>query len=118
VRSLTFLCSLIVTLSAPAYAQSGSAAFQTGNDLLRTCESTSLVDASFCLGFIHGVDVVMSDVGEMLQTPVKTCRPDGVTLGQQRDIVLKSLKDRPQQRHWEAWTLIHNAMMDAFPCPR
>ncbi len=41
---------------------------------------------------------------------------DGVTNGQVRDVVVKYLKDHPEERHFLASILAVKALSKAFPC--
>lgn len=44
------------------------------------------------------------------------CLTDGVTLGQTRQIVIKSLREKPQDLHRPFALLAHRALEAAFPC--
>ena len=46
------------------------------------------------------------------------CIPDGVTYDQLMKITVKYLEQDPKNLHWSAHALVHNALMDAYHCPK
>ena len=47
-----------------------------------------------------------------------TCVPEArVALGQLTDVVIKYLRDHPEERHLHGAVLVITAVSDAFPCP-
>lgn len=62
----------------------------------------------------------MSDIesmeGAAFPDRQRFCTPDNVTNGQMEDIVVKYLKDHPDERHMLAAILVVKAMTKAFPC--
>lgn len=44
------------------------------------------------------------------------CTPDGVTIGQSRDIVCKHLREHPETRQNTKASLVRDALEAAFPC--
>lgn len=95
----------------PALAQTRSAEF-TGNDLLRACENHDLK----CLDFIRGVNSGFAAGLGIAGERDRICFPEGVTLGQAKDVVVAFLRDNPSSRHEEAGALTVIALMRAFPC--
>lgn len=90
---------------------------QTGNDLLAECsEELHSSRLSSCLGYLQGLDHSHNTFlwWKQLKEP-QYCIPDGVTVGQLRDIVLKYLKERPEELHLEPSGLALNAWITAFP---
>ena len=106
----------------------------TGNQLLTICgddTDLSIPGAAYCMGFIEGTIggiewgtsfPLFADGGDDKTVYAKRdailgfCLPDGATVAQYRDISVKFLRDRPEQRHKSAIGLIHMAMREAFPC--
>jgi hypothetical protein len=74
--------------------------------------------SAFCMGYIQGVTHTENGISLSITPMTKLCIPDDVTLSQLKDVLIAYLKDRPEERHWAAWSLVHNAINDAFPCPR
>jgi Rap1a immunity proteins len=93
--------------------------FQSGNDLLRKCESadpaTHYSDDAFCLAYIEGV---MDTIGEGLEIRGLPACPAPYTAeaGQLKDIVVQYLKAQPQIRHIPAADSVALAIFKAFPC--
>jgi hypothetical protein len=98
-----------------------------GNKLLESCEAAiatqQLADASqmfgagFCLGLMQGIGR-MNDFYEAasLNGTALFCRPPGANNGQSARIVLKYLRDHPEELHKEDFVLTVAALRDAFPC--
>jgi Rap1a immunity proteins len=80
-----------------------------GNELLRMCNDPNPTNSGFCLGYTNGVS-------DTLETFNVACLSLGVTTGQVRDIVIKYLRDHPDQRHHNADFLATRALLVAFPC--
>jgi hypothetical protein len=89
-----------------AIATPASASFMNGNDLMKVCSSDDRLDKGQCLGYIKGVVDV---------APRKdTCVPAEATVGQIRDIFLKSMKENPEDRDLLASALLAVALHEAF----
>jgi hypothetical protein len=89
----------------------------TGNELKSYCTGRSGFDSGRCHGYISGVvewQLIIAAAQRM--APIKYCLPEGVTYGQIVDIVKKFMADNPDKTHWEASVIIHNAVLNAFPC--
>jgi hypothetical protein len=108
----TVFCSPPLPAKAPFWV--------TGNSLLEHCDGSTKPD---CLAYIIGVADGLQAVE---QFPAITfdkrakliCPPTGVTLGQMHDVVLTSLRLRPNGRHFPANLLAAAALTDAFRCPQ
>ena len=84
----------------------------TGSELLKACKEYT---DSYCLGYVSGVfDTVISDSdrGKFF------CVPDGVTYDQLSKVTVKYLEQNPKNLHWTAFALVHNAILDAYRCPK
>jgi hypothetical protein len=108
-----FSVALLLLLSASAHPQRVSTT--TGNDLLESCESRDFKQA-FCLGYITGVTDFDGMDGAAFPERRRSCIPENVSNGQVRDVVVKYLKDHPEERHLLAAVLIVEAASKAFPC--
>lgn len=82
----------------------------TGNDLLGWCngQQGKFFDG-MCSGYIRGVF-------EMEIARDAICNFEGVTGEQSQDIVVQYLQTHPEVRHKLALILIHQAVVQAFPC--
>ena len=111
----------------------GYAEVHDGNDLLRKCNNVTrifedgikesettgnmLADASFCSGMMQGMTntIIFFDTFQVNQSIV--CLPeDGISNGQAAKVVIKYLKEHPEQLHVVDSGLAFLALMDAFPC--
>src|SRR6266576_416039 len=79
----------------------------SGNDLLRLCQSTDPFDRGVCGGYITAVS-------QMTQIANHGCFPHGMTLEQGKDVVVRYLKDHPESRHRVPATLAARALSEAF----
>ena len=66
----------------------------------------------------RGCDFFMSGLvtGLMPLLNAAGCVPDGVTIGQVKDILKKYLKSNPSERHLHISVLFDGAMNEAFGC--
>jgi hypothetical protein len=96
-----------MVLSRPTDAR-----FFDGNMLLSMCEDTNDVAAQ---GACNGYVAATSDAFTLADTKTTICLPD-VTLKQEKDVVVKFLRDHPEHRHEGASKLIYLALESAFPC--
>jgi len=121
---------LSYTISVPAL---GHINVHGGNDLLRKCnnvikiyedgveesEITKIMfaEASFCNGMMQGITntIIFLDAFQVNQSLV--CLPEnGISNGQAAKVVIKYLKEHPEQLHVADSGLAFLALMDAFPC--
>ena len=122
--------SLSFTVFLPAI---GYAGVHDGNDLLQKCnnvikiyedgiaegEITKIMsaDASFCNGMMQGMTntIIFFDAFQVTQSIV--CLPkNGISNGQAAKVVIKYLKEHPDQLHVADSGLAFLALMEAFPC--
>jgi hypothetical protein len=103
---------------------SGSASATTGNDLLKHCGASNEGDVktamyiAACTSYLSGVWNTLKMFEEDNVVGFAKCIPDGVTVDQVRDVVIKRLKDNPKDRHWYAAAHVMYAMAEAWPCPK
>ena len=119
---------LIAFIPVPGYA-----GVHDGNDLLQKCNTVikifedgieeseittiMLSDASFCNGMMQGITntIIFFDTFQVNQSIV--CLPEnGISNGRAAKVVIKYLKEHPEQLHVADSGLAFLAMMDAFPC--
>ena len=91
---------------------------QTGNDVLAACTDTSALQQGLCLGFILGAMqrdnlVEWSKTGGNYLCDASE-RMKGASYGQLRDVVVKSLQDRPETRHHQAASTVLRSLQLAF----
>jgi hypothetical protein len=98
---------LFVLMFVPAVV---NAEFLSGNSLLQKLESTEITDRLVGLGYVMGV----SDT----QQGKYHCSGAQVTAGQTRDVVIKYMKNNPQNRDLTADVVVTISLGLAFPCPK
>lgn len=86
------------------------AEYISGNDLLSRLNSESYSDRGFALGYVAGVADALD--GFIL------CIPEGVTIGQLKDITTTHLRASAQTRHKSAAGLIMDALVAVWPCKK
>ncbi len=102
----------------------------TGNNLLYDCEmlmtpikditltprddltSEQYLAAGRCSGYVQA----MLDENEGTKEHPVVCIPDKITIEQTVRIIIKFLKDHPQQMNLSADVLVNAAFVHAFPC--
>lgn len=88
----------------------------SGNYLLPRCQSKDATDTMICMSYLRGARDGMEFQQLMTQSQAFFCVPDGVTLGQTKDIFVKYLLDNPTDRHLPGSTLFALVMVKTFPC--
>jgi len=111
----------------------GHAEVHDGNDLLQKCNNVikiyeegmeeseitkiMLADASFCNGMMQGITNTIIFFGAFQVNQSIVCLPkNGISNGQAAKVVIKYLKEHPEQLHVADSGLAFLALMDAFPC--
>jgi Rap1a immunity proteins len=127
---------LILVLSACGVASAQTTkeyAYESGNAFLRVCSSvekeqrtpTINQDDTGCIlyiaGFVQGVEI--GNTATMLQlkptpVPLPFCRPEGVETGQLVKIVLKYIRENPEDAHHDTMMIALWAFQKAFPCSK
>jgi len=126
----------IVPLDAQTPAKDISA---SGNRYLEVCSSTEkpqtqlnemdFLNLGLCHGFMLGFNDGVGTAISILQLndsslsylknsmeDIKICYPEGVENGQLIRLVLKYIRDHPEQAHEPAAVLVVKAELNAFPC--
>ena len=84
-------------------------ALMTGNDLWEPCQQAT-GNGSLCLAYVAGI-------AEALELEGKICLSHrNVTYDQVTDIVVKYLRDHPEERHYDAARLFGSVLKNTFPC--
>jgi hypothetical protein len=71
---------------------------------------------SSALTYVTGVSDSIQGFQESLNTCFVTL-PPGVTARQTADVARLWLEKHPERRHYSAFSLVYNALVDAWPCP-
>lgn len=98
-----------------------------GTQLLQDCQDAEQFDErkpvrnpfgiGRCFGFLEGVSGTMESVNSLLPSSLRTCFPEPrLATIQAVRIVLKFLRENPEQHHEAAAYLIALAYRRAFPC--
>jgi len=119
---IPMLVALTVVGTAPSsWAEDGGIDLLSGNKWHTECSSTAPGDALYCLGFILGVREGLNilegsyfKIDDEYREIPPFCIPNGVSLGQHRDIFKKFLEDHPEKRHERASILFITATREAF----
>lgn len=127
------LTLVVLALCASSFAQRAEG---NGNELLERCNAAiNFIDAPTtvthqqaemgmtCLGFLRGImDVVglwqtADDMYRNRVSPARPCLPERIATIQGVRVVVKYLKDHPEQLHQPDTLLVMTALNKAFPCP-
>ena len=111
------VCSVaLLTVATPAKAEVFEST-QTGNGLLGLCRSSdNSREMLACYSYLKGtLDGWLTSENTFRNGP-SFCIPEGVTLIQLRDILVRWLDENPERRHEEGSALIVNAIVRSFPC--
>lgn len=99
------------------FAQPSAAGWMSGNELLQSCEETNEAikyqQLARCMGYIMGVADTMSADNSVNGFRAKFTV--GITVQQITDVVLKFLREHPEDRHYSANGLVAQALSEAFP---
>ena len=111
---------LIGVLSALVYAVPSYGQFLDGNRLFELCdEEAPDYKQDVCLGYVMGViDVLVSHSDVEIEQRIGLCAPKNVSAAQLRAIVVRYLKQHPDERHYAALNTVGAAVRDAFPCAK
>ena len=110
--AIGLVASLI--FSQEAWAQSGDQ--KSGTHWLRKCTSPEANGQIECAIYVRALVEYDELRGNALEQKRFICPEKGVTIGQSRQVVLKYLRDKPQDLHLPFVLLAHLALAAAFPC--
>jgi hypothetical protein len=106
IKKLVMITALAMLLGSPT----SYAVLKSGNDLVADCQLKIPVAEGYCYGYVHGAHDALGMITEF-------CSPDDVVGKQLVDIVMKYLKENPENLHYNAASLVTSALIRAFPCP-
>jgi hypothetical protein len=116
----------VIFLGSSANAQ---VAFDTGNDLLRYCQSADAAlagrDATsadtqealgegFCMGIIGGVRFIVTS--SVWTRSTDFCIPKNVSNSQALSVVVNYMRDHPDALHYTFSFVVLSALVDAWEC--
>jgi hypothetical protein len=107
------LNKIVVALFLLVYVDVATAGFKDGNALKRDLETTELFSYGYGFGYVIGVADAYDQVFFCLPSG-----QSGVTAGQLKDVVLRYLKEHPENLHFTAPSLIFEALKKFWPCPQ
>jgi len=131
-KTLLVLVLLLLARGTFVSAQAHEFPDTSGNAFARLCSvidkdvetmiHTDYGDEMACLGyvsgFVNGVEFeagyAEAQAGRKLHKPF--CRPDDTENGQLIRIVLKYIRDNPEEAHHQTAVLVMNALAKAYPC--
>ncbi len=95
-----------------------SAIWLEGNELVEWCLSDETHSETFCIGYVLGIADVVDTLSDGKVAGFKPVCIDQttVTSGQLQRVVVKYLKDHPEETHTAAVFLVTVALREAFPC--
>jgi hypothetical protein len=128
VVSVALLAAVIAGGQIPHTVPPGTAdtwVFENGNDLFQRCNSSLVSDQTFCMGYIVGAADLVG-LEQVSNGPDNTilwkfrsvCAPQGVTVQQIKDVVLKYMRDNPERRADSGASLVVQAISQAWVCPK
>lgn len=108
------LASLLAAASVCTTANAAPG-FKNGNSLFEDCQDEQ---SAACLEYVVGATDMLSLIQALrLKESPLYCQPKGVTGAQVQSIVVRYLRDKPEQRHLAAASSVAMALIGAFPCP-
>ena len=105
-------CAALVFHSTPA-----AAAYMTGDELVKQCESNDARHVYACMNYVAGVidyHVMQQSLGT--EPSVDFCLPDDLTIEKAAVTVMLYLEKYPQQGSFIAAPAVTMALQKAFPC--
>lgn len=116
-RIMIGLVFALTTVGTPLAAQEkGGFDIRSGNGFLKICSSEIDASNAFRLGVCFGYLDGWLERDSAFEHQKLICRPPGVSNRQAMDVVLKYLRDNPQNRHEPMATHFLNSLRAAFPC--
>lgn len=131
-RNCLIAALLILLVGAQTSRAETQSPSVTGNTIYETCKDSKSPIFAYCIGYIVGVNdgwnlgsaiavtqlqlaKTAKDLNAVNKMLIGICSR-GATNEQVVDIVIKYLKENPEQRHRGAHLLIYGALRKAFPC--
>ena len=123
-----WLIALLLCCGSVASARTEEYPDDSGNAFLRLCsiveqEKTALITGHelecvfYIKGFVSGVEMEYAATMEKSAAPMPFCRPENTENAQLVRIVLKYVRENPQDAHQLTMYVAMRAFQKAFPCP-
>lgn len=125
-KKMVAACALFVALLAvpAAFAQDGNKLLEActaAESVLddRTTSLTSSVNGTWCAGYVAGIrDANNMAQGYNVGGVFKACIPLDVKSGQLIRLLLKSMREHPEELHQSAAVVAQSTLNAAFPCAK
>lgn len=102
-------------LAAPAAAEEKARAFRDGNSIYEICSTNTPTSTAQCVSYTLGaMDMLLAF--QSVGSEAMFCLPEKARPQQLSDILVKHLRDHPEERHFSAAGAMISAMSNAFPC--
>jgi hypothetical protein len=117
VRAVVAALLLVTSSNARAEEMWQRTPTDTGLWISDVCKSEEVADMLTCMSFIRGMNAGQAMVVALGSGKHVYCRPDNVTVEQQRRIVVRQAEQYPQRLHLQSGAFLYEAFSLAFPCP-
>ena len=122
--AIVLICAIFLESSANAQV-----AFNTGNDLLRYCQSADAALAGrgatsadtqealgegFCMGIVGGIRFVVTS--SIMDPKYRLCIPTNVSYGQALGVVVNYMRNHPDQLNHTFSFVVLSALVDTWEC--
>lgn len=118
-KTITLIFAVLLVSGVGASQESPHSGPTNGNDLLDYCAYTEkspndpeFFKAIMCSGYVDAA----TDATLLPNVRTNICFPSGVEKRQTYAVVLKYLRDHPEQLHLNGVALVYRALESAFPC--
>lgn len=108
------LIGMGLALFNATFVQAQNGSFVGGNELYKWC--TTPQAEGLCFSYIKGVSDLIDTFQETNKSAKAICVPNGVTISQMKDIVMKRLVQHPEIRHLSASSIVWTALVEVWPC--
>jgi hypothetical protein len=107
---------IVLALTLAAVDDLQARFYLTGTALYELCTADERSKQLSCLSYIEGASDALGTAVKLIGQPL-FCTAQGVSVGQEKDVVVGYLRDHPTDRHQSAGVLTAIALTIAFPCP-
>ncbi len=113
---------LLVALTVAIQVSPAEAVWKKGNLLVDECLSESDFNEIMCYGYVIGIADMVREMAQMAESKrvwrPDVCFPDitSISAAQIKRVVVKYLKEHPEETHNKAVILVIGALEEAFPC--
>jgi hypothetical protein len=109
--------ALVVGLLGSQMAWGHSDEQKSGTHWLRKCTSPEAPGQIECAIYVRALVEYDELRGKTLEQKRLICPEKGLTIGASRELVVKYLREKPNELHLPFVLLAHRALAAAFPCP-